>query len=197
MNASRRQRTPLAREDRGRGVLSPSPSTGEGRGGGASLTDRARALRRSMTDAERRLWLRLKERQVNNARFRRQAPIGPYIVDFVCFDVKLVVEADGGQHADALSYDSKRDTWLVAQGFRVLRFWNNDVLRNTDGVVERVSEVLKETASRALSPPPQPSPIKGEGEHSPTAQPTFEYGQGARSPPPRPAPVKGEGEGSP
>src|SRR5262245_30661111 len=134
MNASRRQRTPLAREDRGRGVLSPSPSTGEGRGRDASLTDRARALRRSMTDAERRLWLHLKA---------RQAPIGPYIVDFVCFDAKRVVEVDGGQHTDALSYDSKRDIWLAAQGFRVLRFWNNDVLQNTDGVVERVSEALK------------------------------------------------------
>src|SRR5258708_2336117 len=89
--------------------------------------DRSRALRSNLTDAERRLWSRLRRRQVNGWRFRRQHPIPPYIVDFACIEGKLIVEADGGQHATASS-DPIRDQRLSDQGWRILRFWNSDVL---------------------------------------------------------------------
>ena len=129
-----------------------------------------------MTDAEQRLWRQLRARQIAGARFRRQAPIGPYIADFACLDARLVIEVDGGQHADGASRDLHRDAWLSRQGFRVLRFWNNDVLQNIDGVLQRVDEAVRLT--RAVSPPAQPSPVEGEGA----------------SPPPQPSPVEGEGE---
>ncbi|MBI2584933.1 MAG: endonuclease domain-containing protein, partial [Rhodospirillales bacterium] len=90
-------------------------------------------------------------------RFRRQAPLGPYVVDFLCFDARLVVEVDGGQHADDAAADLARTTWLEAQGYRVLRFWNHDVLRNRDGVVEAIRATLRR------DPPPHPSPARGEG----------------------------------
>jgi very-short-patch-repair endonuclease len=85
--------------------------------------ERARRLRREMTDAERRLWAMLRGSQLEGAKFRRQVPIGRYIADFACFKSKLIVELDGSQHADS-AYDAERDAWLEAQGFRVLRFWN-------------------------------------------------------------------------
>jgi very-short-patch-repair endonuclease len=95
-----------------------------------------------MTDAEGRLWSRLRAGQLHGYRFRRQVPIGQYIVDFVSFKARLVIEVDGGQHAVAVEQDGQRTTWLKSRGFRVLRFWNNDVLREVDAVVERVREVL-------------------------------------------------------
>ena len=98
-------------------------------------TTRARTLRKTPTDAERRLWARLRRRQLDDCRFRRQAPIGRYIVDFACFERRLIVEIDGGQHARRRNADAARTVWLERQGFKVLRFWNNDVLGNTDGVV--------------------------------------------------------------
>ncbi len=112
-------------------VSSPSPSTGEGRGGGGSApkTQRARELRRNMTDAEKRLWRELRLRQFDAHKFRRQFPLGPYIVDFVCLDARLVIEVDGGQHLDSPE-DRRRDAWLATQGFRVLRFWNTTVRLN-------------------------------------------------------------------
>ncbi len=120
----------------------------------SKLTPLARNLRRNMTDAERTLWHRLRAGQTG-AKFRRQQPIGPYIVDFVCFDRRLIVELDGGQHADAIAYDAARTRWLETQGFTVLRFWNNDIMSNIEGVLVRIME--------ALPPSPQPSPIEGEG----------------------------------
>jgi very-short-patch-repair endonuclease len=93
---------------------------------------------------------------MNGHKFKRQQPIGPCIVDFVCFEAKVVLELDGGQHADAEAEDRARDTWLRAQGFRVLRLWNNDVLQNLDGVLERIVE--------NLAPSPRPSPTRGEGD---------------------------------
>ena len=90
-----------------------------------------------MTDAERRIWSRLRSRQLG-PRFRRQAPIGPYIADFACFDPRLIIEIDGGQHDEQRGYDSRRDGWLKSQGFVVLRFWNNEVLENAEGVLERI-----------------------------------------------------------
>jgi very-short-patch-repair endonuclease len=89
---------------------------------------RARQLRRNPTDVERSLWQRLRFWQVDHCKFRRQQPLGNYIVDFVCLQKKLIVELDGGQHGDETNYDTQRDTWLRHQGFTILRFWNNDVL---------------------------------------------------------------------
>ena len=93
-----------------------------------------------MTDAERRLWSVLRGRQLG-WKFRRQYPLGPYILDFACFDTKAAIEVDGGQHAASPS-DERRTAWLEAQGWRVLRFWNNEVLENTEGVVARIREAL-------------------------------------------------------
>jgi very-short-patch-repair endonuclease len=128
--------------------------------------DFSRALRNQATDAERALWQRLRARQLLGARFRRQHPIGPYVADFACMDARLVIEVDGGQHADS-AHDRQRDAWLAAQGWRVLRFWDNDVLTNIEGVLAQVIEALQlaqDGARAALSPPPLPSPWQGEGE---------------------------------
>ncbi len=95
-----------------------------------------------MTSAERALWWLLREKQVGGHRFRRQVPIDHYIVDFACLDARLIVEVDGGQHSDSDS-DRRRDAYLQAQGFRVLRFWNNDVLGNREGVMARITEALR------------------------------------------------------
>jgi len=101
----------------------------------------ARRLRQNMTDAERALWRLLRQRQIKGLRFRRQVPIDHYIVDFACLEVRLVVEVDGGQHSDSEA-DRKRDSNLHSQGFRVLRFWNNDVLSNPDGVCRTIIDAL-------------------------------------------------------
>ncbi len=103
--------------------------------------EQARRLRRDLTDAERRLWKHLRDRQIAGAKFRRQVPIGRYIADFVCLEAKLVVEVDGGQHA-ASGADVGRTAFLEAEGFRVLRVWNNEVLANTEGVVAMIEGVL-------------------------------------------------------
>jgi very-short-patch-repair endonuclease len=103
--------------------------------------ERARKLRRDATDAEIRLWSALRDRRLRGYRFRRQHPIGDFIVDFVCTRHHLIVEADGGQHA-ADEGDRRRTAWLESEGWRVLRFWNNDALANTDGVVETILREL-------------------------------------------------------
>ena len=108
----------------------------------------ARKLRNNPTEAEQRLWSRLRRKQIESRRFRRQVPLGPYVADFVCFDERLIIEVDGGQHADRVARDSERTVWLEAQGYRVLRFWNNDVLSNTDGVIEAIRVAL------CIDPPP-------------------------------------------
>ncbi len=95
-----------------------------------------------MTDAERRLWSVLRSRRLLGYKFRRQRPIGPFIVDFACIEHRLVVEADGGQHLES-NYDARRTAWLEARGWRVMRFWNNDILANTEGVQEAVLMALK------------------------------------------------------
>ncbi|HLH99100.1 MAG TPA: DUF559 domain-containing protein [Xanthobacteraceae bacterium] len=105
-------------------------------------TERARTLRRRSTDAERKLWYRLRARSVLGCKFVRQEPIGPYVVDFVCREQRLIVEVDGSQHADS-TYDALRDRWFADRRYRVLRFWNSDVMRNIDGVLESVAEALK------------------------------------------------------
>ena len=102
-----------------------------------TLLKNARRLRAEMTDAERCLWQALRLRQVG-ARFRRQAPVGPYIADFICFNPRMVIEVDGGQHAEETTKDEDRDAWFAKGGFVVLRFWNNEVLGNIDGVLLRL-----------------------------------------------------------
>ena len=118
------------------------------------LTEFARELRGRSTDAERLFWNRVRAHRLCGCKFRRQQPMGRYIVDFLCSEAKLIVELDGGQHAES-KVDEIRDAWLRNEGYRVLRFWNNDVLINLDGIME---EVMK-----YLSPSPRPSPIEGEG----------------------------------
>jgi very-short-patch-repair endonuclease len=125
----------------------------------SNLRDNARDLRKHMTDAERRLWSSLRHTQLG-ARFRRQAPIGPYIADSACFEPRLVIEIDGGQHAEQRGYDSRRDDWLKSQGFTVLRFWNNDVMGNFEGVRERILSKLRMLSG---STPTPTLPHKGGG----------------------------------
>jgi very-short-patch-repair endonuclease len=104
------------------------------------LTPVARRLRRGSTDAERRLWRHLRSRQLEGAKFVRQFPIGPHVADFACRTAHLVIELDGGQHSpDA---DAARTEIIEAFGYRVIRFWNNDVLQNTDGVLEAIRQEL-------------------------------------------------------
>jgi very-short-patch-repair endonuclease len=111
-----------------------------------------RRLRKNMTDAERRLWRTLQRRQVGGFKFRRQHPFGDYVIDFVCLEAMLAVEVDGGQHSENAREDAARTEHLERAGFRLLRFWNNDVLRDTEAVTEAIWKALR-------SPPPsQPSP---------------------------------------
>jgi very-short-patch-repair endonuclease len=102
----------------------------------------ARRLRQNPTEAEIRLWSKLRLKQIGGHRFRRQVPIGPYIADFACLERRLVIEVDGGQHSES-GTDDVRTAWLERQGFRVLRFWNNDVLGNTDGVLTVIADHLE------------------------------------------------------
>ncbi|QOZ30204.1 DNA methyltransferase [Bradyrhizobium sp. CCBAU 51753] len=101
----------------------------------------ARGLRVNQTDAETALWNRIRNRQIDGHKFARQIPIGRYICDFVCREKKLVIEVDGGQHAESVS-DEIRDRYLVGEGYRVLRFWNNDVLGNIEGVLLTIQSEL-------------------------------------------------------
>ncbi len=103
--------------------------------------ERARQLRRDSTQAERRLWYRLRGGQLG-VRFRRQVPVGPFIADFACVPARLVVELDGGQHVEQAEADARRTRSLEAQGYRVLRFWNHEVLENLEGVLQRIAEAL-------------------------------------------------------
>ncbi len=106
------------------------------------MSDFARELRNNATNAERRLWHLLRRRQLDGFKFRRQRPIGPYICDFVCLEARLIVELDGGQHAQQAAYDIRRDDFLRSQGFRVLRFWNDDVQREIESIIETIHEAL-------------------------------------------------------
>jgi very-short-patch-repair endonuclease len=122
------------------------------------LTDTARKLRGNSTDAENHLWRAIRSRQLNGFKFKRQTPFGPYVVDFICIEAKLIVEADGGQHAELAEEDAKRSAYFEAGGYQVLRFWNNEILQNLAGVLETIAgELAKKT------PSPQPSP-QGERE---------------------------------
>jgi very-short-patch-repair endonuclease len=120
-------------------------------------TERSRELRNNATPAERKLWSALSNRQMSGVRFNRQVVIRPYICDFAARSVKLVIELDGGQHGEAVAYDTVRTEFLEARGYRVLRFWNNDVLTNLEGVVGQIALALNDRPSpsrlRRSSPP--------------------------------------------
>ena len=137
----------------------------------------ASILRKNQTDAEGLLWHYLRGKQLGGYKFRRQQPIGGYVADFVCMPRKLIVELDGGQHADRQIYDRERDAYLRGQGYRVLRFWNNEVMGNCYGVLEQIygalhapGEVSLRVRSRGAGssdPPPErlcrsDSPSRGE-----------------------------------
>ena len=108
-----------------------------------SLLSRARELRREQTKAELELWMRLRGRQLG-AKFRRQYRIGPYIADLCCVERRLVVELDGGQHSEQIEADRKRSAFMTSRGFRVVRFWNDQVLREMEGVLEQILAALAE-----------------------------------------------------
>ncbi len=124
-----------------------------------SQTEKSRQLRKNMTSQERKLWSIIRERRFFGYRFRRQFPIGSYIVDFVCREKKIIIEIDGGQHNEKqnIEYDNKRTEFLKSEEFQVIRFWNNDVDSNMDGVYERLKEVFKIDDKIT---PPQPSPSR-------------------------------------
>jgi very-short-patch-repair endonuclease len=105
----------------------------------------AKILRRRPTDAEKRLWRYLRGKQLEGFKFRRQEPIGNYMADFVCYEKRIIVEVDGSQHGK--EKDSERDQWFEGQGFKVLRFWNNEVLKNTQGVLEAITKALLDSTS--------------------------------------------------
>jgi very-short-patch-repair endonuclease len=113
------------------------------RGKDENRAERARSLRRATTPAESKLWNKLRNRQLGGFKFTRQEPTGSYYVDFVCRERRLIVEVDGGQHADRPA-DQQRDSELIALGYRVIRFWNNDVIENIDGVFQALLAELRE-----------------------------------------------------
>jgi len=138
-----------------RGTL---PLEGGGkRVGVKGLTGVARRLRKHSTDTEQHLWKHLRDRQIEGSKFRRQQPVGGYVVDFVNFEKKVVVELDGGQHALDPG-DNIRDEWLRAEGYKVLRFWDNQVFSNLEGVLEKIRDAL-------LTPHPDPLPQGERGDN--------------------------------
>ena len=139
-----------------------------GTGWARVLLDHAREMRRQPTPAEQMLWRALRAKALAGLKFRRQEPIGPYIVDFYCPPAKLVVELDGATHADSRT-DLARDAWLATQGIRVMRVWNNDVMGNLDGVLRVIGD--------AATPPPCPLP-QGEGEQRSSPPPLVGGGRG-------------------
>ena len=115
----------------------------------------AREMRGRMTDAEALLWMLLRNRRIAGAKFRRQRPVGRYILDYYCVEKKLAIELDGGQHGEAADYDERRDNWLRSQGIRVLRFWNNQMLAETEAVMEVIYQAIVEAESDQKAPLPQ------------------------------------------
>jgi len=113
-----------------------------------------------MTDAERRLWRYLRNRELGGWKFRRQYPVGPYIIDFICVEKNLVIEVDGGKHAENEELDIQRSEYLNKMGYRVFRFWNNQVLQETEAVLEMILAILMNENQN--SPSPRPSPPLGE-----------------------------------
>jgi very-short-patch-repair endonuclease len=122
------------------------------------LQTSAKRLRINQTDAEQKIWMRLRSRQIKGLKFRRQYVIGPYIVDFCCLEEKIVVEIDGGQHAEQEEIDQQRTNYLSKRGYRVLRYWNHDVLNSTDVVLEHILDSIER-----LHPHPSPLPERERG----------------------------------
>ena len=118
--------------------------------------DFAKALRQNMTDAERQLWKHLRAHRLLEQKFRRQQPIGPYTVDFVHFGARLIIECDGGQHNESAT-DPQRDAWLKQQGFQILRFWNHEILHQTESVLTAIFTTLTPLSPRGRG-------AGGEGE---------------------------------
>ena len=113
------------------------------RGAKPKQVARSRRLRRNFTDAEMKLWLSLRDRRLYGQKFLRQVSMGPYMVDFICREHQLIVEVDGGQHADSEA-DARRDAYFSERGYRTLRFWNSDVLSNLDGVLVSIANSFRE-----------------------------------------------------
>ncbi len=123
------------------------------------LLSNAKILRTQQTEAEQRLWYHLRAHRFMGLKFKRQKPMGRYIVDFVCMEQMLIIELDGGQHSEQVEYDQQRDAWLRSQGYTVLRFWNNAVMQELDGVLEQIRLMI------ILEPSPlAPLPRAGEGK---------------------------------
>ncbi|MHB9118110.1 MAG: endonuclease domain-containing protein [Burkholderiales bacterium] len=139
-------------------------------------------LRLNATDAERLLWTRLRDKQIGGFKFRRQYPAGPYIPDFACLEAKLAIEVDGGQHGERFAEDPRRTAWLAGKGFHVLRFWNHEVLKQTEDVLTAIWNDLHAAPTPAL---PRNA---AEGE-TPSGDPIVE----TEIPPPRLPPFTGEG----
>jgi very-short-patch-repair endonuclease len=131
--------------------------------GGGMYHELARELRKNMTDTERLLWSKLRGKQFGGFKFRKQAPIGKFIVDFGCFDRKVVVELDGGQHAVSVEDDKKRSEWLKSQEFQVLRFWNHEFIEDSDMVMEAIWLALQRPPTLTRHHVLTPSPLVGEG----------------------------------
>ena len=145
----------------------------------------ARKLRADPTEAEIRLWSKLRRKQLDGFRFRRQQPMGNYIVDFFCPEAGLIIEVDGGQHVDE---SPVRADWLTDRGYRVIRFWNNEVLANTEGVLETILDALR------TSPPSLPSPSRGRGRRR-NAQRNRNHLTKSNPQNGNPSPLEGEGWG--
>jgi len=150
-------------------------------------TARSRALRANMTDAERLLWSHLRARQVADTRFNSQFPIGAFTCDFVARTPRLVIEIDGGQHAKQQREDASRTAYLESRGYRVIRFWNNDVLGNLEGVVQVIEQVL------ADMPSPNPSRKREGSRKAGTQNPPSPTRDGPVLPPSRSREGPGEG----
>jgi very-short-patch-repair endonuclease len=186
----------------GSSLESLSPIGGERRVRG-QVCERPRkyVLRQSQTDAERKLWWRLRDRRLTEFKFRRQHPIGPFVADFCCTEAKLVIELDGGQHTVQRSSDSARTEFLEAQGYRELRFWNNEILTNTDGVVQRVALALREDHRPSPCPLPRGERDGQKGSRgfsqspSPCLLPRGERDNEQGPPPMNPSPPSGERAG--
>ena len=119
----------------------------------------AKALRSNQTKAEARLWYHLRAHRFMGLKFKRQKPIGRYIADFVCCEWRLIIELDGGQHAEQVTYDRQRDAWLRSQGYTVLRFWNNDVMQQMEEVLEQIRCALPPEPSPLAPPPARSTPV--------------------------------------
>ena len=158
---------------RGRAASAAHKSLADAQARSKLLVARARYMRANPTDAERKLWYLLRDRRLDQLKWRRQFIVDDrYIVDFLCFSHRLIIEADGSQHADNRD-DAKRDNWLKAQGFSMLRFWNSDVLKNIEGVADAILAAVESFGAQTRATPHPsaasrlpPSPARGEGFES-------------------------------